>query len=97
MKDDSAVLWVAACVKGDHRKVASALPLDLAVCFKQATQYRVNLKTSANFNELDGKSNTSFDFAQPVDEGYDGQPEKILEWYKDTIMAAHKFGAERCM
>ena len=91
------VLWVGLMVPGRHAAKAKKVPKQLTSRFNAATQF---LNTKEDFSANQGLTaedgNTHFEFAQPITPAFDGQSEKILEWFKATIMDARAFVTKHC-
>jgi len=92
-----AVLWVEVGVTSKQAKAVSKLPKSLIPTFEAARGF-LDPKTdlSANFGKSDDEGNTYFEFAQEITPEFDGRSERILEWFKATIVSAHKFGVSLC-
>ena len=97
METGEAVLWLELTVAGAHADAAAKMPADLQKLHTTATNYLTKaIDQCANLGMSADDGNTYFEFAQPLIPELNGKPEKILAWFKSTILAAHEFAATHC-
>ena len=97
MENAQAVLWVEVVVKGNHLNTMNRLPVVLQEPLKTATRY-LDKETDvhANLGKNSDDGYTYIVFAQNLDADFNGKPEQILNWFKETIISARDFVTKEC-
>lgn len=94
--EDEAIMWIEVVVQGDRRACRRSLPASLKESFGNVERYKRPNDTWSNLGKMDSDGNTSFAFAQAIDAEYDAQPQKMLGWINETIIAAKQFVEKHC-
>ena len=96
-KTGVGILTVELVVLGTKADASKMLPNELLSPFQEANPFLdEKVYQTANFGKNAEDGNTYFEFIKVITAELDGQSEKILEWFKATVMAVSVFASEHC-